>query len=67
MITVTKHMVRDHLTFKGPLTLAELTEAMGLSPQYQNRVQISLLDLQVESMVDYNLATGEWESKIVLE
>ncbi len=67
MITVTNQMVRDYLAHKGPNDLEDLVDVMGLNAAYKNRVMAALLDLQYEGMVSYNLATGKWQSDVVIE
>lgn len=64
---VTEQMVRDHLTFKGPMSVWDLTESLDLDETNVNLIQRLLLSLEEIKVVEYNKATGQWVSNLVLE
>lgn len=64
--TVTKQMVRDALTFKGPCGVTELLSYMKLDEEYRTLVHIHLAQLQDVGAAKYTIESGTWTSLVTL-
>lgn len=66
-MVLTAQMIRDHLTFKGPMTLDQINVMLNINYYDQGRTLIMLNNLSHRGEVILNVSTGLWKSLVTLK
>lgn len=66
MLVYTEQMVRDHLFFKGPMSLGEIVSILKVNQDERSNILVMLNALQDRGQAVHDVTNGVWRSLVTL-